>query len=275
MESPLTKVIAICNQKGGVGKTTTAVSLSAALAMAEKRTLLIDVDPQANASQGFGLEAGDLPSIYDALMHEGPWTLDEALKYMRTPMLSDTGTPAPMLPYLQVVSSIHDLAGAEFELVDATEREFRLRQFIDTIAAQYDYVLIDAPPSLGLLTLNALVAARSVLIPIQCEYYALQGVVELLNTIRLTQGSLNPNLTIEGALLTMHNQSTTLSRQVIEEVRGYFQQCGERVFETVVPRTIKLAEAPSHGKPILLYDINNAGAASYMKLAREIMGLPL
>ena len=256
----MTRIIAICNQKGGVGKTTTAVNLSAALSMAERRTLLIDADHQANATQGVGVSISDEPTLYDALIEEEPWTTSATTEYIHK----------TQLPFLDLVASTHHLAGAEIELVNAVSRETRLRSFLDAVAAKYDYILIDTPPSLGLLTLNVLVAAKSVLIPIQCEYYALQGLAELLNTIRLTQQSFNAELQIEGAVLTMFQAATVLSKQVVEEVRTSFH---EKVFQSVIPRTVKLAEAPSFGKPILLYDITTPGAVAYMKLAQEIMGI--
>ena len=256
----MTRIIAVCNQKGGVGKTTTAVNLSAALSMAERRTLLVDSDPQANATQGVGVAVSDEPTLYDALLEDAPWAPESAASYVHK----------TQLPYLDLIPSSHHLAGAEIELVNMVSRETRLRALLEMLAPRYDYILIDTPPSLGLLTLNVLVAAKSVLIPIQCEYYALQVRAELLNTIRLTQQSFNPSLQIEGALLTMHQASTVLSKQVVDEVRTSFH---EKVFHSVIPRTIKLAEAPSYGKPILLYDIATPGAVAYMKLAQEVMGI--
>ncbi|HXP91132.1 MAG TPA: ParA family protein, partial [Fibrobacteria bacterium] len=209
---------------------------------------------------GVGVAVSDEPTLYDALLEDAVWTPDSAASYVHK----------TQLPYLDLIPSSHHLAGAEIELVNMVSRETRLRALLEMLAPRYDYILIDTPPSLGLLTLNVLVAAKSVLIPIQCEYYALQGLAELLNTIRLTQQSFNPSLQIEGALLTMHQASTVLSKQVVDEVRTSFH---EKVFHSVIPRTIKLAEAPSYGKPILLYDIATPGAVAYMKLAQEVMGI--
>lgn len=248
------KVIAIANQKGGVGKTTTAVNLSACLAAAERRTLLVDIDPQANATSGLGVSKEDVKeSIYEVLLEEMP--LSSALR--------DTE-----IPYLKLVPSHIRLIGAELELADMKDREKKLRRALEGTREDYEFVLIDCPPSLGLLTLNALTAADSVLIPIQCEYYALEGLTQLLNTVHLVQRHLNPSLRIEGFLLTMYDSRQNLSRQVLEEARSYF---GDKVYRTVIPRNVRLAEAPSFGKPIILYDILSSGAQHYMRLAREVI----
>ncbi len=248
------KVVAIVNQKGGVGKTTTAVNLGASLAAAERRTLLLDLDPQGNATSGLGVEkAGLAPSVYDVLVDEAP--LDSAIRPTE-------------IEFLDLAPATVDLFGAEIELVGAMAREHRLRQALEPVRGRYDFVLVDCPPSLGLLTVNALTAVDSVLIPIQCEYYALEGLSQLLGTIRIVQKSLNPRLEIEGVLLTMYDARLNLARQVEEEAVEYF---GERVYDTVIPRNVRLSEAPSFGKPVLLYDILSTGATSYMKLAEELI----
>lgn len=252
----MSRVIAIANQKGGVGKTTTAINLGAGLAVAERRTLIVDMDPQGNATSGLGLDRAEVgPSIYDVLVEGTP--LADVLR---------TGLHFPML---DLAPSSQDLVGAEVELVDRPERELALRRALDPLRAQYEYILLDCPPSLGLLTLNTLAAADTVLIPIQCEFYALEGLSQLLNTVRLVQHNLNPGLEIEGVLLTMYDQRLNLSRQVSDEAREYF---GDRVFNTVIPRNVRLAEAPSFGKPIVLYDVLSQGAQSYLALAKELTG---
>ncbi|HSG07461.1 MAG TPA: ParA family protein [Longimicrobiales bacterium] len=251
----MSRVIAIANQKGGVGKTTTAINLGASLAVAEKRTLVVDIDPQGNATSGLGLEGRDqLPNVYDVLV--GEKTAAEAVAH------------ALHFPCLDLIPSTRDLVGAEIELVQASSRESVLRTALKPLREQYDYILVDCPPSLGLLTLNTLTAADSVLIPIQCEFYALEGLSQLLNTIRLVQKGLNPALDIEGVLLTMFDRRLNLSRQVAAEARDYF---GGKVYRTPIPRNVRLAEAPSFGQPIVLYDVLSQGAQAYLSLAKEIL----
>lgn len=249
------RVIAIANQKGGVGKTTTAINLGASLAIAERRTLIVDCDPQANATSGLGIrkDIGDI-SVYDCFV--GGKALEDAVR--REVHFS----------HLDVVPSSRDLAGAEVELIDRANRERVLRQRLGALREDYDYILIDSPPSLGLLTLNALAAADTVLIPIQCEFYALEGLSQLLNTVRLVQRNINQRLGIEGVLLTMYDSRLNLSRQVVSEAREYF---GAKVFDTVIPRNVRLAEAPSFGKPIAEYDVLSSGARGYLSLARELI----
>jgi chromosome partitioning protein len=251
----MSHVIAIANQKGGVGKTTTAINLGASLAVAEARTLIIDIDPQGNASSGLGVEnRGSLQSIYDVLV--GRRALEECV------------VPEVHFSCLDLVPSTRDLVGAEIELVEAENRESVLRRALASVRDSYDYILIDCPPSLGLLTLNTLTAADSVLIPIQCEFYALEGLSQLLNTVRLVQKGLNPALDIEGVLLTMYDRRLNLSKQVAAEAREYF---GTKVYRTAIPRNVRLAEAPSFGRPIVLYDVLSTGAQSYLSLAREVL----
>jgi chromosome partitioning protein len=249
-----TRTIGIVNQKGGVGKTTTAVNLAACLAVAERRTLLVDLDPQGNATSGLGVDKGALESsVYDVLV--GGLPLASAVR-------------PTMIPFLEILPATVDLFGAEIELVSVIGREHRLASALEGQTDGYDFVLVDCPPSLGLLTVNALTAVDSVLIPIQCEYYALEGLSQLLGTIRIVQKSLNPGLAIEGVLLTMYDQRLNLARQVQDEAVEYF---GEKVYDTVIPRNVRLSEAPSFGQPVILYDILSAGAVSYMNLTEELI----
>lgn len=246
----MARVIAIANQKGGVGKTTTAINLAASLAVAEKRVLAIDLDPQGNLTSGFGLEKA--AGLYDTLLSRAP-------------------LPAPsptLLEYLKVVRSDGDLAGLDVELAAGEDREFRLRAAVDGVRDQFDFILLDTPPSLGLLAVNALTAADSVLVPIQCEYFALEGLGAFLGTLDRIRAALNPRVALEGVLLTMADERTNLSQQVSADVRSHF---GDQVFKTTIPRSIRLAEAPSFGKPILLYDIKSRASECYLNLAREVL----
>ncbi len=249
----MARIVSLANQKGGVGKTTTAINLAASLAACERNVLLVDLDPQANATSGVGLPKNDEKSMY-AVLSDG-MSIRQIIRETE-------------LPGFQVAPSSVDLVGAELELSDAIGREFYLRKALAEVANDYHYILIDSPPSLGLLTINGLTAANSVLVPMQCEYFAIEGVAQLLNTIERVRDMLNPQLQIEGLALTMYDERINLARQVAEEVKAHF---GEKVYKTVIPRNVRLGEAPSFGKPIILYDIRSRGSEAYINLAKEFI----
>jgi chromosome partitioning protein len=254
MEEALARTLTVVNQKGGVGKTTTAVNLAAGLALAERRTLIVDLDPQGNATTGLGVQKPGLyPTVYHALLGaEAP----------------DKAVHPTMLDFLKVLPSDIDLVGAEIELVSLDRREYRLRMALEPLNDAYDFVIIDCPPSLGLLTINALVAADRVLVPLQCEFYALEGLTHLLKTVKLVRERLNPELGVEGIVLTMFDGRTSLALQIRDEVHRYFP--GE-IFSTVIPRNVRLSEAPSHGKPVMVHDLRSTGAIAYLELTREVL----
>jgi chromosome partitioning protein len=249
------RTLAIVNQKGGVGKTTTAINLAAGLALAEKPTLLVDLDPQGNATTGLGVrKQGLYPTIYQALLGD---------------QVADNAVVPTSLRHLRLLPSAIELVGAEIELVGVDRREYRLREALGRLTEHYEYIVVDCPPSLGLLTINALTAADRVLVPLQCEFYALEGLAHLLRTIRLVRERLNPGLAVLGIVLTMFDGRTSIAQQIREEVRRHFP--GE-IFDTAIPRNVRLSEAPSHGKPVMLYDLRSTGAVAYLELTKEVLG---
>jgi len=254
----MARVVAVANQKGGVGKTTTAINLAASLALADQRILLVDVDPQANLTSGVGQKgkAADAGTIYEALTASDPVT--DARPFI----------VATTVDRMDLIPADRNLTGAEIELVALSRREERLRTLVESVRGAYDYIFVDCPPSLGLLTLNALVAADAVLIPLHCEYFALEGLADLVGTLKRVRAAYNPALDIEGVLLTMFDERTNLGQQVATDVRGFFK---EKVFRTVIPRNVRLGEAPSHGMPVILYDVKSRGAEAYLALAREVL----
>ena len=250
----MAKILAVANQKGGVGKTTTAINLTAGLALAERKTLLIDLDPQGNATTGLGVDKTDLQrTIYHVLLEDLP--IQDAV--VRTE-----------LPFLDLVPADIDLVGAEIELVTTPEREHRLKSGLEAVASTYHFIVIDCPPSLGLLTVNALTAAKSALVPLQCEYYSMEGLAHILRTVGLVKEKLNPALAVEGVVLTMFDGRTSLAAQVKSEVQGHL---GSQVLQTIIPRNVRITEAPSHGKPIMLYDLKSPGSVAYLELTKEVL----